>query len=322
MFRRFLLTGALVFAAASPAWAQKQLVDRVVAVVNDEPITQSELDLYLRPVYKELKQQYREEELAKEFDAIRLKLLNQMIEDRLVFQEAKARNITVEESEVDEMIAEFKKRFPSEEEFEKARLGEGFSLNELRENYKRQLTIRKLHDMEIRARVVISPLEIETYYRDHLPELSEKQSVKLSSITVKKSDEAQMKGLADEDAKKRVETIEKQLQEGQDFGKLAHRFSEDTRAKESGSLGWMKRGEMLSSIEGVLFELKPGEVSPVLETASAYHIFKVEEKKGSRTPSLDEVREKIHEILFRQKAQERFNEWMSELKGRAYITIR
>lgn len=323
MSRQLWVGGILLLFTSSFAWAQKQLVDRIVAVVNDEPITQSDLDRYLLPIYKDLKEgQQNEEELARQLNEIRLRLLNQIIEDRLVFQEAKTRGIAVEESEVEQVISEFKKQFPSEEEFEKTMMREGFSVGEIRENSRRQLIIRKLHDMEIRSRVVVSPREIEDYYQEHLHELSEREQIKLSSITVKKSEEAQLKGLADEGAKSRIEAIEKRLRAGEDFKKLAEKFSEDSRAKEGGMMDWLKRGEMLSSLEDVLFKLKVGEVSPVLETTSAYHLFKIEDKKASFTPALDDVRGKVYEILFQKKAREKFKEWMDELKSRAYITIR
>ena len=322
MRRLFLLTGGFLLFGLTPAWAQKQLVDRVVAVINDEAVTQSELEVYLRPLYDGLKDQYQGEELMRQLDEVRLKLLNQLIEDRLVFQEAKTRGITVDESEIDSMVNETKRKFPSETEFEKMLAAQRFSLAELRENFRRQLLIRRLHDMEVRAHVVVSPREIEDYYKNRKSELAEEAKIKIRSITFRKSKEAEEKGLSDETAKKKLESIEKRVRAGENFEALARQFSEDARAKDDGLVGWVRRGEMLPAIEENLFGQKEGTVSPVLETPAGYHLFKIEEKNSSQAPPLEEVREKIREKIFREKAEKRFKEWMNQLKTRAYISIR
>lgn len=321
--RRFVwLIGGFLLLGLAPAWAQRQLVDRVIAVINDEAITQSELDVYLRPLYESLKEQYQGEELMRQLNAIRLKLLNQMIEDRLVFQEAKTRGIKADEGEIAGQIQEIKTRYPSEAEFENALEREGISVTELEENVRRQILIRRLHDIEIRAQVVVSPREIEEYYEKNQSEFAEEEKTKLRSITVYKGKEAEEKGLVDEKAHAKIESAEKRLRAGESFEALAKEFSEDTHAQEGGLVGWVRRGEMLSAIEQGLAPLKGGSISPILETPGAYHVFKIEEKILGRLPSLDEVREKIRVTLFRQKAGKRFKEWMDQLKARAYISIR
>jgi peptidyl-prolyl cis-trans isomerase SurA len=321
MFHRsFLLVG--FFLVSLPAWAQEQLVDRVVAVVNDEAITQSELDIYLRPLYEELKKQLEEEELLSQLNQIRLKLLNQMIEDRLVFQEAKKLGIIVRESEIDEQMNEVRSRFPSETEFEKVLRAQGMTLTQIRERYEREITIRRLHDVEIRSRVVVSPQEIEDFYKNRKAELAEEEKVRLRSLTVRKGEEAVEKGIVDEKAKAKIESLRQRIEQGEDLAKLAQEFSDDPHAKQGGEIGWVKRGEMLPTIDEIIFNLKAGETSSVLETSAGYHFFKVEEKVVSEIPPFEKARGKIQEILFREEARDRFKEWMSELKARAYISIR
>ncbi len=308
--------------AVAPAWAQKQLVDRVIAVINDEAITQSELDLFLRPFYEDLKRELQGEALMSKLNEVRLKLLNQLIEDRLVAQEAKASGITVDDTEIDEMVRQVKTHFPSEEGFEKALASQGQNLAELRELYRRQISIRKLHDREISAQVVVSPREIEEYYKTHSSEFSQDEAIKVRSITIRKGPEALDKGITDEAAQQKIESLAKRIRAGEAFEALARKYSEDDHTKEGGLVGWVKRGEMLASIDESLFELKEGTISPVLESTAGYHLFKIEEKKVPKLPPLDEVRTKIHSVLFRQKAEKRFKEWMEQLKRRAYISIR
>lgn len=322
MLRRLVLTLGFLILGTHPAWAQKQLVDRVAAVINDEAITQSELEMYLRPIYEGLKQQFEGEELMNRLNETRLKLLNQMIEDRLVFQKAKAMELKAEDSEIEEEVDRLKKRYPSEEVLEKEMTSQGYSMSGLRENIRRQILIRKLQDIEVKSRIIVSPREIEEYYKSHTGEFEQELRTKLLSITIRKSKEAEEKGLVDEAAKKKIESVEFRIRNGEDFEDLARQFSEDAHAAEGGQVGWVRKGEFLPSIEKALHELNQGAISPVLETAAGYHLFRVEEKDPGKVSSLEEVREKIRADLFREKAEKRFKEWMEELKTQAYISVR
>ena len=107
-----------------------------------------------------------------------------------------------------------------------------------------------------------------------------------------------------------------------DFSKLAQAHSEDHNANSGGDSGYVSRGELAKSIDEIVFALNQNELSPVIETEIGYHIFKVEEKQGENKKKLDDVRKEINEIIYREKAKKRFEEWIKELKEKAYISIR
>lgn len=319
---RFIPVLILFGVLSQPAFAERELLDRVVAVVNDEPITQSELDIFLRPLYEEYKKELQDERLLIKLNEARQKLLNQLIEDRLVYQEAKSQAIEVDETEIEADIREFKKRFKDEAAMEDALKKEGLNISTMRERFQRQAMIHNLHDKEIRAKIVVSPLEIENYYKENPQEFSFEERLKVRSITLKKSDEAREKGLADERAKNKIQDLRKKIVAGEDFGKLAEQFSEDAHAKESGLWDWVRRGDVIAEIGDVLFKLKTGEVSDLIETSMGVHLFRVEERQEGRKRSFEEVRDEIFSLLYRQKGAERFREWMQELKRKAYIAVR
>src|SRR3989338_6027090 len=156
-----LLTAIL---EASPASYGRQLLDRVVAVVNDEAITQSELDIILRPLYEEYRRHYEGSELLKAVAEARQRILSQLIEDRLVYQEAKLREVEVEPTRIDQDLEQFQAQFENQEIYEQALQEQGISETELRERLKRQAMIRYLHDSEIRSKIVISPTDLQNYY--------------------------------------------------------------------------------------------------------------------------------------------------------------
>ena len=316
----FLLS-FLVLPGLLPA-ADRRLVDRVTAVVNEEVITQSEFDTVFRPIYEQIKETYQGPELQKELREVRLKLLNQMIEDKLVYQEAEKMGIEVLDSEIEEWIASFKSQFPDEATFEGEMQRAGLTRPLLEEQCRQRLAIVRLHQFVIRGKVVVSPEEVEQYFQDHPDEFIAKDAVELWTITIRKSDEAIKEGITDEGAKKKAENLLLRLKRGADFSRLVMRNSQSSNAEAGGVLGFVTKGTLLDDIDRIIFSLAEGSFSDVLETERAYHIFKVGKKKIGVQKTFEELRDEIRDKVFRIKAHERFVEWMAEVKNRSYISVR
>lgn len=317
-----LVFSAFLFCLASWVHAEEQLVDRVVAVVNQEVITQSELDEIFFPIHQQLSETYQGEELARRLQDARNKILSQLIEDKLVRQEAAKLNIEVTDQEVEERLLEFKKQFPPDRDFDEMLRAQNLDLKTIKDKIRDQVTIQKLHYVQIQRNTAVSPLEEKEFYDRHPEQFVEKEKIKLWAITIPKSQEAALKGTMDEGAKKKAESILRELKKGKDFSELAMQESKDAHAKEGGLIGYVARGDMIGKIDDILFQLKENEISSLVETERSYHIFKVGDKQPGKTLSFEEARERIHEMLYREKSNARFEEWMEELKKKAYISIR
>ncbi len=325
MLRRLGPLFPLFFALLFPApelRAEKQLLDRVVAVVNNDVITQSELDMILRPLYEEYRHEFKGEELYKRLSELRIKILNQLIEDRLVFQEAEKVKIVVDQQEIQDRLKEFKSRFATEQEMEQALREQGMTMASIKDRLRRQAMIRSLHDAEIRSKVLVSPLEVQDFYEQNSEQFQEMERLRPRSLTIKKSTEAREKGIKDEEAWNLIQDLRKRAEAGEDFSELAKKYSQDMHARNGGLGDWIERGDMISSIDEVLFRLKKGELSEVIETPMGYHLFRVEERHEGKKLSLEEARDKIHAYLYQKKSEERFEQWMDELKSQAYISVR
>jgi peptidyl-prolyl cis-trans isomerase SurA len=320
--RKFHFILLLTLSIASPVMAQSQLLDRVVAVVNDEAITEGELDAFLRPIYEQLRQEFTGRQLMEELNDVRRKLISQLIEDRLVYQQAKTLGIEVSDSEIQDEMARFKKQFADENAMEETLRKEGLNMNEVKDRFKKQVMVRKLHDREVRSRVLVSPGEAEKYYTEHTDEFAASDEVRVRSMTIKKSDDAREKGLTDEAAKKKVEQLRERIIKGEDFGDLASKNSEDYQAAKAGLSEWIRPGSMIPVIDEVIFSLSPGDVSKVIETPMGYHFFRIEERKKTEQRNFEEVRNEIMDKLYLMKSKTRFHEWMQDLKRNAYISVR
>ncbi len=323
MNQKILIISLFLLVFAPSAFSEdRQLVDRVAAVVNKEVITQSEFDTIFRPVYEQLVKAYQGPHLESELEKLRLQLLNQLIEDRLVYQEAQKLGITVDESEIQEELNSFKSQFPDQTRFENEMEKAGIKLTDLEKRIRERLSISKLHQALIHGKVVVSPTEVEQYYQDHPDEFSQKEEVKVWCITLRKGEEAIKKGTTDESVKRKAGLLIAQLKQGADFETLAKENSQDSHAQQGGYIGFVQRNQMVSSIDQVLFSLPEGSLSDVLETENNYHIFKIGEKRKASHRTFEEARDEIADKLYRQKAHERFVSWMDDLKKKSFISIR
>jgi peptidyl-prolyl cis-trans isomerase SurA len=300
----------------------RQVADRVVAVVNNEVITQSEFDIIFRPLYDQIKESYDGPNRNKEIGEIRIKLLNQMIEDRLVYQEAMNLGIEVSDSDIQEKMVTFKGQFPNEEAFQEELKISGMTEQALEKRFRERVAISRLHQYMIRGKVIVSPSEVEQFYEKHTDEFSEKEQVEVWSITIRKADQAIDKGMTDEEARKKAQGILGKLNASADFEEVAKKNSEDGSAEQGGYVGMIERDHFFENLDEVLFSLPANSISDVIESERGYHIFKVGQKKKRVEKSFDEVREQIENHIYRVKSHERFMEWMKELKEEAYISIR
>ncbi len=272
----------LTFVLVSAGHAQ-QVLDRIVAVVGDQIILESDLDTQLDLYVSQMRASVRSE---KEREQLKKQLLEQMINDRLLLNAAKKDTlIKVTSKEVDDAVqkqmSSVKAEF-TEEEFRAQLKAEGLTENELRKKYREQIQDQMMIDRLVASKlqkVSVSAKEVRDFYQefqDSIP--NQPEAVKLSHILleIKTSPETldSLKGQA--------ERIRALAQQGQDFADLARRYSDDPSAERGGDLGFFGRGDMIPKFEETAFSLAPGQISDVIRTEFGYHIIKVEDKTDDR----------------------------------------
>jgi parvulin-like peptidyl-prolyl isomerase len=170
--------------------------------------------------------------------------------------------------------------------------------------------------------VIVSPTEIENFFKQNPDQFKTKERVRVKSLTIKKSEEARAKGLTDEDAKQRTELLAQKVKLYKNFDQIVKDFSEDSHAKEEGAGEWIERGAMIESVDEVIFKTPVGQLTGVVETPIGYHIFRIEGKEAEKVRTLDETKDQIAGYLFQEKSNARFRDWMEEVKKAAYISIK
>lgn len=315
--RKVVAALAIVPLLLASSMAFAVVIDKIVVIVNGEAVTEREIERILEPIYEQYRGLYYGDELIKKLEEVRSKVLDQLVEDKLILSEAKRLEIPIDEKDIDARVREVSKRFASQEEMERALVEQGLTLKELRRSYKEQMMVRRLIDSKIGSTIMISPVEIKAYYEKHSNEFVQPAQVKVANILIRpKAD------LPPDKAKALAQELHDRLRQGGDFAAVAKQYSEGPHAAEGGEMGYLKKGDLLPEIEKIIFELKPGEISPVIETSLGYHIFKVEDRMERQGKTFSDVRREIEETLFREKVRDKIRVWVFNLKKNAYIEFK
>lgn len=309
----------LILFIVQPVCAEAELINKVIAVVNDEVITQQDASRLLAVLYAQYANMYEKDELVKKMEELKKNILKQMIEDKLILSRAKELNINVTEEEVNDKLGYIKNGFPSEKDFYELLEAQGITMADLKDRYRDQIMVKKIVDLEVKSRVMVLPSEVTEYYEKHKSEFKDsgKYKYKVRHIMIKAEDEVSL-----ELAKVEIQDIYNKLKEGQDFAELAKRYSQGPNKDQGGDMGYIEQGEMLEELDKVIFTLKPGEFSEPVKSKIGYHIFKVEDIKDASYFNLADQQNDIKNMLFQERFKKRLDEWLAELSSKAYISIK
>jgi parvulin-like peptidyl-prolyl isomerase len=279
-----------------------QTVDKILAVVNGEIITQSDVQRLLATIEAELKAaDHLPEDLERKLEQVRGNIINQMVEEKLVLSAARRYGIKIEEQLVDARIEQIRRNFPDEEAFEQALEIQGLSLHDLRTRFHDQELMKKAVDYFVRAKIKIHPQKLQQYYQEHQAQLIQPQRARLESLLFKAED-----GTSESLALEQAEQALSEIKKGADL-------------KDAQELGFIEQGQLIQEIDEAVFSLNPGEFTDVIKTESGYRIFRVIERMPAQPLTFSQAQKFIGQILEQQQFTQIFKEWLQELKEEADI---
>ena len=278
------------------------LEDRIVAVVNDEIITLSELRTADTKVFPSAS-------------------LSFLIEKKLQLQAAKKKGISVSNAEVEEAVNDIKKmnRFTSDEEMNAALLKEGISVEDYKREIREQLIIMKLVNREVKAKISVSDKDVESYYESHKSDFRFPERIKIGYVNVpvksSDSDDVVQKALG------KINNIRRDLNNNVSISELMKRYSDSGDIKFVSDLGFIKKGDLIPELENPAFSMNEGEISDVIKTSTGFYVIqKIEIKKIEYRP-LGEVKDIVRESVFQEKSESVYKDWLYNLKTSSYINI-
>ncbi len=308
----------LASATVAAGIASAETVERVVAKVNGQIITLSQLEQEIRTTLERLGPAPTPEEEQTRLEQIRPETLDRMIDNLLVLQIAEERGLKVPAR----FFEEWKKnvmeqmKLTSEEEFVRQVELQGTSVEAIRKNFEESLLLQEVRRMEVDSKVSVSEPEIGERYRQHIAEYTEPAKIRLREIVVK------FDAATEVDQGQKARRLLQEIKQGADFAEVARMHSESTSREAGGDLGFFEKGDLTDALANAAFALAPGEVSDVIRMPSAFYILRVEEKTDEKVKTLEEVRSEVADAIFQEKMNAQLAKYIQQLRERAIVEVK
>lgn len=283
--------------------ASAEVLNRIVATIDGEPITSHQLQKYISD---------QNIDLAAPGSPTREQVLRALILETLVEKEIQSRNVSVQDRDVDAYIDRIleQNKLPRDQ-LEMALKQQGMTMEAYRKQVKGEIQKIQLLNREIRGKVNITNQDVQRYYEAHKKEYEVPAQVHLRHIVVRLDPNAPEPIV--EAAKERLLGIRKRIvDDGQDFGEVAKETSEDASAAQGGDLGEIQPEQIIEEFEEPLKAMADGDVSEPIRTASGLHILKLEKRIGEGFKPIADVSDAIKEKLYAEALDARYKRWLEE----------
>ena len=329
-FFHYISAGSLVIATAifvavllsGVASAQDSiLVDRIVAVVNNEIITLYDLNQKFTPYAEKIKALgYAAEKERETLFKVRSDVLNQLIDQKLSNQQIDKYKLTATEKEIDNALENMKAaRHYTDEDIRAGLAQQGLTMEDLRKEIKDQLLRRKLVNLEVRSKIVVTDENIKSYFESHPEKYTGEKKYQLWNIFVNLS------STASDDEKRtafnKMQVVLNKLKQGNNFEALVSDDAFTSLQVKGGELGLFLIKELSPQLQSVVKDMKAGEFSSILDSGFGYQIIYVQKIIDTTIKSLAEAEKEIEDILFKEMVDNKFREWLKELRARSHIKV-
>ncbi|MCP4681259.1 MAG: peptidylprolyl isomerase [Desulfobacterales bacterium] len=309
---------ALVLISSASCTPKEQSSEGKAAIVNGSVITQEEFDKQIDRFKQQFAASGKTVSESELLDA-KKKILEDLINRELLYQESKKMEIRVDEALITKQKDQIKKRFPKEEDYKSWLSKMNFSEEEILSQIRIGMVLEQLTQKKFADKIQISDEESKTYYNSNPASFKKPEQVNARHILIKVDPKADKSVKAE--ARKKIGDIRKKLEQGEAFATLAKEHSQCPSSEKGGDLGYFPRGKMVKPFDEAVFALKPGELSDVVETRFGYHLIKAIDKKTESTTSYEDVKERLKGYLKQQKVQTQMRSYTKQLREKAEVEI-
>ena len=304
----FIVSGAFSQTTANP--------ETTVAIVNDVPITGADVNMETKRIL------FQAQAMQKPIDesmmaTMKEKVIESLINRELLYQQSKTKGITSDATDIDNSIEQIKQRMEAGQTFENLLTEMGITLEMMRIQVGQANAIQKLLETEVYAQAMVSEKESRIFFENNPQYFKKPEEVKASHILIMVAPDAN-----DEQkliARNKTEDLQKKIAAGEDFANLAKQYSEGPSNVKGGDLGYFDRKKMVKPFADAAFDLKPGQVSGIVETRFGFHLIKVMDKKAKSVYAFEDIKTRLGQLLQQQKIQDETIRYLGELRKTAEV---
>ncbi|HEY3762212.1 MAG TPA: peptidylprolyl isomerase [Verrucomicrobiae bacterium] len=302
----------------SSAPLRAEMVDGVVAVINDKVITRQQVQDFARPAIESLRNTYGGDQAAydQQLNSALTNSLELLIERNLILHDFDVEGYRLPDSVVDGLVDDrIREQFGDRVSLIKQLQQEGETYAQFREDVRDQYIESALRSKNVSQEVIISPFQVENYYAAHQNDYKVEDEIKLRMIVLKKTDPD------DTNTMNLGHEIVSEIKNGATFEQMAAVYSQGSQKKDAGEWGWIERSSLRSELAQAAAPLQTGQVSDVIDTPDACYIMLVEDKRVAHVKALNDVREDIEKTLRSQEMARVDRQWIDSLKKKTFIRI-
>ena len=320
MLKRSLLLVAVAVAlaaAASPAFAARKVIERIIARVNSEIITQRQFERERAKLRVQLARQYSGAELEAKVREESKDLLRDLIDQALMVQKSKDLNINVE-TDVVKRLDDIRKNVKADslEDLQREVEKEGLVWEDFQDDIRRNLLMREVMGREVGRTIIVTREDARKYFQEHQQVFASPAGIELAQIVI--SNEKHKP----EEAEKRAKDALAELKAGARWAEVCRKYSDDeSTANEGGNIGFMKAGTLAAAIDEPVAKLEVNEYTDLITIKSGYIILKLLERRREGIPAFEEVEQRASEVLYNQQMAPALRDYLATLRKESYVYL-
>ena len=301
-----------------------KVVEEIIARVNNEIITRSELDKARAAAAEDAQQdcsgRCTQEQLQVAIEDRQKYALRDLIDQSLLVQRGKDMGLNVE-AEVIKQLDQIRiqNKLDSMEALEKAVTSEGMNWEDFKNNIENRLLTQEVIRREVGSHITIGHDDAMKYYEEHKKEFVRQEQVALRAIEIKTEGKKESEI---PELKAKAQKLHDRVKDGEDFGELAKRFSDGSTAQQGGYLGVYKRGELSKELEDVVFKMKKNEMTDVIETKQGFLILQVLEHYEEGEQPFNKVENEIMDHLYNERMEPALRDYLKTLREQSYVVVK
>jgi peptidyl-prolyl cis-trans isomerase SurA len=310
----------LVTLAAGPASAR--VVEKIAAVVGDDIVLSSEVEEHAGPFMQEISAIPNATQRAQRAAALRREILDRLVDERLIIQQAAELKLSVSSEDVDRSIEQIKKENGglTDAQLSAELVRAGQSMASYRQEIKKQIMRYRVLNIAVGSKVSVSDNDVQSYYDGHMKS-GDHVEVRASHIFVSIPENADAVTLKAKE--KFAHDLLERAKGGEDFAKLAKEFSQDPATRdEGGDLGYFGRDMLPKPIEEMVFHMKVGEIRGPVRADRGFHVIKLVDRRTKDVKALSDVKEDLRNQLRQKEMERQTKNYLGELRKKTLVDIR
>jgi peptidyl-prolyl cis-trans isomerase SurA len=300
-----------------------EVVDKIIAVVNDDIITFYEFNTAFEPYRKNIENTYKGDDKQAVIKQTKEVFLQRFIDNILIEQEAKkaGAGIIVKDEDVMDVLQDMaNKQKISMQDLLKSLAKEGNSIESVKKEIRGQMMRARLLRREVKSKILVSDDEIGEYYNKNRQDYEGKETVRIKQLLLLLPPNATKTVITK--MKNEALQLHKRIMDGESFDSLIVKYSQGPAAMQGGDVGFVSRGTIIPEVEAVAFSLPVAQISEVIESSAGFHIIQVVDKKGAGLKPLAAVREEIKTKIEDEKLDKKYDEWISSVRAKSHIEVK